>query len=74
MQLSPPDQALVPYGLIPNKLLVREYLTVLPDEKVLAVELEKSRKQLATSPRATVFQSSPFILHNLLSTAWVKSE
>jgi hypothetical protein len=31
---------------LPNKLLVREYLTVLPDEKVLAAELEKTRKQL----------------------------
>jgi len=31
---------------LPNKLLVREYLTALPDEKVLAAELEKIRKQL----------------------------
>ena len=29
-----------------NKLLVREYLTALPDEKVLAAELEKTRKTL----------------------------
>lgn len=29
-----------------NKMLVREYLTALPDEKVLASELEKTRKTL----------------------------
>lgn len=29
-----------------NKLIVREYLTALPDEKVLAAELEKTRKTL----------------------------
>jgi hypothetical protein len=32
--------------LLPNKLLVREYLTALPDERLLAAELEKTRKQL----------------------------
>jgi type I restriction enzyme R subunit len=31
---------------LPTNLLVREYLTALPDEKVLAAELEKTRKQL----------------------------
>jgi hypothetical protein len=31
---------------LPNKLLVREYLTTLPDEKLFAAELEKTRKQL----------------------------
>ena len=42
------SEALVRYatGALPNKLLVREYLTALPDEKVLAAELEKTRKQL----------------------------
>jgi predicted nuclease of restriction endonuclease-like (RecB) superfamily len=41
-------EALVRYATeaLPNKLLVREYLTALPDEKVLSVELEKTRKQL----------------------------
>jgi predicted nuclease of restriction endonuclease-like (RecB) superfamily len=41
-------EALVRYATdaLPNKLLVREYLTALPDEKVLAAELEKTRKQL----------------------------
>ncbi|MEI8290982.1 MAG: PDDEXK nuclease domain-containing protein [Verrucomicrobiota bacterium] len=42
------SEALVRYttDALPNKLLVREYLTALPDEKVLAAELEKTRKQL----------------------------
>jgi hypothetical protein len=31
---------------LPNKLLVREYLTALPNEKALATELEKTRHQL----------------------------
>jgi hypothetical protein len=31
---------------LPNKLLVREYLTTLPDEKLIAAELQKTRKQL----------------------------
>jgi predicted nuclease of restriction endonuclease-like (RecB) superfamily len=40
--------ALVRYttDALPNKLLVREYLTALPDEKTLSGELEKTRKQL----------------------------
>lgn len=42
------SEALVHYttDTLPNKLLVREYLTALPDEKLLAAELEKARKQL----------------------------
>jgi predicted nuclease of restriction endonuclease-like (RecB) superfamily len=42
------SEALVHYATdtLPNKMLVREYLTALPDEKVLAAELEKTRKQL----------------------------
>jgi len=41
-------EALVRYATeaLPNKLLVREYLTALPDEKTLSGELEKTRKQL----------------------------
>jgi hypothetical protein len=41
-------EALVRYATdtLPNKLLVREYLTALPDEKLLVAELEKTRKQL----------------------------
>jgi predicted nuclease of restriction endonuclease-like (RecB) superfamily len=42
------SEALVRYttDTLPTKLLVREYLTALPDEKLLAAELEKARKQL----------------------------
>jgi len=42
------SEALVRYATdtLPTKLLVREYLTALPDEKVLSAELEKTRKQL----------------------------
>ncbi len=41
-------EALVRYATeaLPTKMLVREYLTALPDEKVLAAELEKTRKRL----------------------------
>ena len=41
-------EALVRYATdaLPTKLLVREYLTALPNEKILAAELEKTRKQL----------------------------
>lgn len=45
---SSKGEALVRYATdtLPTKLLVREYLTVLPDEKVLAAELENTRRQL----------------------------
>jgi len=45
---SSKSEALVHYATdaLPNKMLVREYLTALPDEKTLAAELEKTRKQL----------------------------
>ncbi len=45
---SSKSEALVRYATdaLPNKLLVRDYLTALPDEKVLAAELEKTRKHL----------------------------
>jgi predicted nuclease of restriction endonuclease-like (RecB) superfamily len=41
-------EALVHYATdaLPNKLLVREYLTALPDEKLLSAELEETRKQI----------------------------
>lgn len=41
-------EALVRYATdsLPTKLLVREYLTALPNEKVLAAELGKTRKKL----------------------------
>lgn len=42
------SEALVRYATesLPTKMLVREYLTTLPDEKLLANELEKTRKHL----------------------------
>jgi predicted nuclease of restriction endonuclease-like (RecB) superfamily len=42
------SEALVRYATdtLPTKMLVREYLTALPDEKVLAAELEYTRRQL----------------------------
>lgn len=42
------SEALVRYATdsLPNKPLVREYLTALPDEKILSLELEKTRRQL----------------------------
>jgi predicted nuclease of restriction endonuclease-like (RecB) superfamily len=42
------SEALVRYATdaLPNKMLVREYLTALPNEKLLSIELEKTRKQL----------------------------
>jgi predicted nuclease of restriction endonuclease-like (RecB) superfamily len=45
------SEALVRYatGALPNKLLVREYLTALPDEKLLSTELEKTRKEIEES-------------------------
>jgi hypothetical protein len=47
---SSKSEALVRYATdsLPNKMLVREYLTALPDEKTLATELEKTRKQLVS--------------------------
>jgi hypothetical protein len=36
---------------LPTKLLVREYLTALPDEKVLAAELENTRRQMEARNR-----------------------
>lgn len=41
-------EALVRYATegLPNKMLVREYLTALPDEKVLAAEIDRTRKRL----------------------------
>ncbi|HRE83482.1 MAG TPA: PDDEXK nuclease domain-containing protein [Opitutaceae bacterium] len=42
------SEALVRYATeaLPTKMLVREYLTALPDEKTLAAELEKTRREL----------------------------
>lgn len=45
---SSKGEALVRYATeaLPNKLLVRKYLTTLPDEKILSAEWEKTRRQL----------------------------
>jgi predicted nuclease of restriction endonuclease-like (RecB) superfamily len=42
------DHAVAKYALegLPNKVLASEYKTVLPDEKILAEEIERSRKML----------------------------
>ncbi len=42
------DDAVARYALegLPNKVVTREYLTALPKEKVLAAEIEKTRKRL----------------------------
>jgi predicted nuclease of restriction endonuclease-like (RecB) superfamily len=42
------SEALVRYatGALSNKLLVREYLTALPNEKLLSAELEKTRREI----------------------------
>jgi predicted nuclease of restriction endonuclease-like (RecB) superfamily len=47
------SEALVRYATdsLPNKLLVRDYLTALPDEKVLSTELEKTRATLERRKR-----------------------
>ncbi|HWA24343.1 MAG TPA: hypothetical protein VG734_01620 [Lacunisphaera sp.] len=37
---------------LPNKVLVREYLTALPDEKALSGELERTRQQLESRQKA----------------------
>jgi hypothetical protein len=45
---SSKGESLVRYATdaLPNKLLVHEYLTARPNEKVLSIELAKSRRQL----------------------------
>jgi predicted nuclease of restriction endonuclease-like (RecB) superfamily len=47
------DEAIARYALdgLPNKILATEYRTVLPDEKVIAEEIEKTRRQLETRQR-----------------------
>ena len=45
------DEAVVHYALenLGNKVLAREYLTVLPSEKALVQEIEKARRELGSS-------------------------
>jgi YhcG PDDEXK nuclease domain len=48
------DEAIARYALdgLPNKILATEYRTVLPDEKLIADEIEKTRRQLETRHRS----------------------
>ena len=48
---SSKGESLVHYATdtLPNKLLVREYLTALPEEKILAAELKRTRKAMEDS-------------------------
>jgi predicted nuclease of restriction endonuclease-like (RecB) superfamily len=47
------DEAVARYALdgLPNKILATEYRTVLPDERLIADEIEKTRRQLETRKR-----------------------
>jgi predicted nuclease of restriction endonuclease-like (RecB) superfamily len=47
------DEAIARYALdgLPNRILATEYRTVLPDEKLIADEIEKTRRQLETRQR-----------------------
>jgi len=44
---------------LPNKVLAAEYQTVLPDEKLIAEELERSRQELEKRPRFAHVPSNP---------------
>ena len=44
---------------LPNKVLAAEYKTVLPDEKLIAEELERSRRELEKRPRFAHVPSNP---------------
>jgi hypothetical protein len=48
------DDAIAHYALegLPNKVVTREYRTALPKEKVLAAEIEKTRRRLESGPAA----------------------
>jgi predicted nuclease of restriction endonuclease-like (RecB) superfamily len=49
------DEAVARYALdgLPNKILATEYRTVLPDEKIIAHEIEKTRRQLEARQKST---------------------
>ena len=53
---SQKDEAIARYALdgLPNKILATEYRTVLPDEKLIADEIEKTRRQLEARPASAV--------------------
>ena len=47
------DHAVAKYALegLPNKVLAAEYRTTLPDERALADEIDKTRRQIETGQR-----------------------
>jgi hypothetical protein len=47
------DEAVAHYALegLANKVLAREYVTVLPSERALAREIEKARKERKRRPK-----------------------
>ena len=47
-RVLPEEEIKDPYALagLPNKVMATEYKTVLPDEKLLAAELERTRRLL----------------------------
>jgi predicted nuclease of restriction endonuclease-like (RecB) superfamily len=51
---SQKDEAIARYALdgLPNKILATEYRTVLPDEQLIADEIEKTRHQLEAHPKS----------------------
>jgi predicted nuclease of restriction endonuclease-like (RecB) superfamily len=51
---SQKDKAIARYALdgLPNKILATEYRTVLPDEQLIADEIEKTRHQLEAHPKS----------------------
>ena len=52
---SQKDEAVARYALegLPNKILATEYRTVLPDEELIAEEIEKTRRELEARRAAT---------------------
>jgi hypothetical protein len=56
------DEALARYALdnLPNKVLAAEYRTILPDEKLIAADLQKTQRMLerrGTAGRGTAMKS-----------------
>ena len=69
---SQKDEAIARYALdgLPNKILATEYRTVLPDEKLIAEEIEKTRRQLETRQRlmrGQALKSTPPTAHQTKS-------
>jgi len=52
---SQKDEAIARYALdgLPNKILATEYRTVLPDEQLMANEIERTRRQLEARSKST---------------------